>query len=92
MKPLKRSVRAVKDDRLIKLIAFLKALEKKTGHKFNIEKLEDRLLIQKIVYIARYFGIDLGYHFDRYLRGPYSTELADDYYKLLRKRESDENG
>jgi len=83
---------AVKDDRLIKLVAFLKVIEKKTGHKFNIEKLEDRLLIQKIVYIARFFGIDLGYHFDRYLRGPYSTELADDYYKLLRERGRDTRG
>ena len=85
-------MRAVKDDRLIKLIAFLKALEKETGYKFNIEKLEDRLLIQKIVYIARYFGIDLGYHFDCYIRGPYSSELADDYYKLLSKEECDGRG
>ena len=83
---------AVKDDRFIKLIAFLKALERKTGHKFNIEKLEDRLLIQKIVYIARFFGIDLGYHFDCYIRGPYSSELANDYYKLLGKGERDRHG
>ena len=73
------------EDRLAKLVAFLKTIEMKAGYKFNIEKLEDRLLIQKIVYIARYFGIDLGYEFDCYIRGAYSTELAEDYYKLLKK-------
>lgn len=70
------------DTRFDKFVAFLKALEDRIGYKFSISSFEDRLKLQKIVYIAKYFGIDLGYHFDLYIRGPYSSELADDYYKI----------
>lgn len=67
------------------LVVFLKALERKAGYKFTIKMFQDRLRLQKIVYIAKYFGIDLGYYFDLYIRGPYSSELADDYYAIENK-------
>jgi uncharacterized protein YwgA len=41
-----------------------------------------RLRVQKYVYLARFFGNDMGYRFDMYLRGPYSPELADDLHEL----------
>ena len=41
---------------------------------------EDRLRLQKYVYIMERLGLDLGYSFSGYLRGPYSPDLADDYY------------
>ena len=43
---------------------------------------EDRFMIQKYVYLARYFGLNMGYGFGMYLHGPYSRRLSDDYYSL----------
>ena len=65
-----------------KLMTFLKALETSTSYKFTIKSFEDRLRLQKIVYIAKYFDINLGYSYNQYIRGPYSPDLARDYYKL----------
>lgn len=59
------------------LIQFLK--------EFNIPKpttFEDRIIIQKIVYFAKYLGIEFDYNFNIYFRGPYSSELAKDYYDI----------
>lgn len=37
----------------------------------------DRIKLQKIVYLTEYaFGINLGFDFDWYLHGPYSSELT----------------
>ena len=48
------------------------------------ERLEDRLRVQKAVFLLRYLKVEpfTGYDFDVYLRGPYSPELASDYYRL----------
>jgi len=67
---------------ITKLWLFVKFLEDKIGFKFDIEKFEHRLMLQKYVFIAKFFGLNLGYPFSIYLRGPYSPALADDYYKL----------
>ena len=39
-----------------------------------------RLKVQKFVYIAKYFGWNHSYNYSLYIRGPYSSALADDYY------------
>jgi len=75
---------------MIDLARFIKALENAGIYKFRIDEFDDRLKLQKIVYIAKYFDIDLGYTFNEYLRGPYSPELANDYYKLNKLWNSDE--
>jgi len=75
---------------MVELAKFIKALEDAGVYKFKIDSFEDRLRLQKIVYIAKYFDIDLGYTFNEYLRGPYSPELANDYYKLNEIWNSDE--
>ena len=75
---------------MVDLTKFIKALEDAGVYKFKIDSFENRLKLQKIVYIAKYFGIDLGYTFNEYLRGPYSHELANDYYKLNEIWNSDE--
>lgn len=72
-------------DRIEKLVGFIKRLEGRGVYEFRIDTFEDRLKLQKLVYIAKFYGIDLGYHFNEYLRGPYSPELADDYYTLSEK-------
>jgi len=43
---------------------------------FNIENFNDRLRLQKLVFLARKMGFNAGYSFDWYLRGPYSPSLT----------------
>ena len=64
------------------LLPFMEFLEKEGGFRFNIEKFEHRLMLQKYVFISKFLGHNLGYSYSIYLRGPYSPALADDYYKL----------
>jgi uncharacterized protein YwgA len=45
-------------------------------------RLENRIKVQKLVYFGKKFGLPLHYDFDFYLYGPYSSELADDYYNI----------
>jgi len=68
------------------LRAFLSWLKKEgvIDSSFNPkENFNDRLKLQKYVFIAKFFGMDFGYNFNLYIRGPYSVELANDYYKEL---------
>lgn len=66
-----------------KLIKFIELLRRKNIHDFNIDKFDSRIRMQKYVYIAKeFFGIDLDYNFSLYIRGPYSSDLADDYYSI----------
>ena len=48
----------------------------------DIDTLDDRKLIQKAVYLGQLSGVDLGYRFGWYIRGPYSTSLTRDYFSL----------
>ena len=48
----------------------------------EIGKLDDRILLQKAVYLGQLHGADLGYRYGWYLRGPYCPTLAADYYQL----------
>lgn len=65
-----------------RLLPFVKFLEKEAGFRFDIEKFEHRLRLQKYVFLSKFFGFNHGYSHSIYLRGPYSSALADDYYKL----------
>ncbi len=66
------------DTRLIVLELVLKELD--IG--LNIDTLEDRIRLQKAVYITQEAGVPLGHRFSWYVRGPYSPGLARDYYYL----------
>jgi uncharacterized protein YwgA len=70
------------EERLERLAKFIKALEYKGVFKFNINNFIHRLKLQKYVYLARKFGFDLGYEYNMYIHGPYSPDLARDYYAL----------
>jgi uncharacterized protein YwgA len=76
-----------KKEKLRNLTAFVNTLEKSGIHKFNLDDFISRLRLQKYVYLARFFGFDLGYVYNLYLRGPYSPGLAEDYYRLKEKGE-----
>ena len=55
---------------------------RKVGFDFKVNYFNNRLKLQKYVFLLRKYGIDLGYSYSYYIRGPYSPELADDYYNL----------
>jgi hypothetical protein len=46
------------------------------------ETFGDRLSLQKATYLAQEAGLPLGYRYSWYLKGPYSPELARDYFRL----------
>lgn len=68
--------------RIKRLSAFIKFLEEKVGFTFNLILFDNRLKLQKYVYIGKLFGLSLPYSYNIYLRGPYSPDLALDYYKM----------
>jgi uncharacterized protein YwgA len=43
---------------------------------FKIDDIEDRVYLQKAIYLLQLLGVDLRFRFRWYLRGPYSRELA----------------
>jgi len=65
-----------------KLGDFIAKLKNKIGFSFNIDDFGDRLKLQKYVFLAKHFGFNHNYHYNLYIRGPYSSDLADDYYNV----------
>ena len=64
-----------------KLIA-LKLFLEELGVPSKIDTVDERKRVQKSIYLGQIAGVDLGYHFGWYLKGPYSPELTKDYYDL----------
>lgn len=52
------------------------------GIPLTLESFEDRLTVQKSVYLAQAAGVDCGYFFRWYLRGPYCPELTRDAFGI----------
>ncbi len=50
---------------------------------FNMNKFDDRLILQKTIYILKSFGIDLGYEYNWYRYGVYSPDLTSDGFDLM---------
>lgn len=63
--------------------AVVAAMLKELGVPMSIEKMEDRIAMQKAIYLAQVSGADLGYRFNWYVRGPYCPDLARDYYAAM---------
>lgn len=51
------------------------------------ERFEARLILQKTIYLMQAYGLNLGYSYSWYLRGPYSVGLSKDAYELSGKYE-----
>ncbi|MCK4784562.1 MAG: hypothetical protein KAV87_12490 [Desulfobacteraceae bacterium] len=49
---------------------------------FKVGSFEDRLIMQKAVYLAQAGGVNLGYYYHWYLHGPYSSSLTRDEYAI----------
>ncbi len=43
---------------------------------FDLSTFNNRLKLQKIIYLIQAYGINLGFTYSMYLRGPYSTQLT----------------
>lgn len=65
-----------------KLKNFIEFLSNKVGFTFDIDDFDHRIKLQKYVYIAKEFGWNHTYYYNIYIRGPYSSKLAKDYYDL----------
>ncbi len=48
----------------------------------QLDAFDERLIIQKAIYLAQTGGIGRGYFFRWYLRGPYCSELARDVFGI----------
>jgi len=60
---------------------FIRYLEQENLIVLDIEgNFDTRFWIQKCVFLAKFYGLDLQYTYDMYLYGPYSTELTQAYY------------
>lgn len=68
---------------LDKVAACFKAL----GFKPKIDDFEDRLVIQKAVYLLQLKGVKTGFEYRLYVRGPYSRELTEQVYSNKKKLE-----
>lgn len=49
---------------------------------FDMDAFDGRLTFQKTIQILQSFGIDLGYYYGWYLRGPYCPDLTKDGFEL----------
>jgi len=50
------------------------------GLPFAMNTFDERLVLQKAVYLGQAAGVKLGYYFSWYLRGPYCSPLAADAF------------
>ena len=50
---------------------------------FSLETINDRILLQKKVYLAQDIGMPLGYGYSWYIHGPYSTDLTAVAYQVI---------
>lgn len=60
-------------------------MERATGRRFDPRTFAGRLRIQKAVYLLKALGHPVARHYcyNMYLRGPYSPQLTQDYYRLV---------
>ena len=58
------------------------------GLPVNVEGFDDRLILQKAIYLAQAAGVNFGYHYRWYLRGPYCPAVADDGFAVSREIKS----
>lgn len=60
----------------------------KDVYSLDMSTFEGRLKLQKTVYLLQSFGIDLGYRFGWYLRGPYCPDLTKDGFSLMSEKQN----
>lgn len=73
------------EPRLVGLKLILDAL----GIDDEVSSLQDRMRVQKAIYLAQVAGLDLGYRYGWYIHGPYSPRLTRDYFALAEEPSAD---
>ncbi|MEZ0606175.1 hypothetical protein ACAX43_29220 [Paraburkholderia sp. IW21] len=53
----------------------------------DVNTLDERMRLQKAVYLLQAAGASLGYRYSWYLKGPYSTALTQDYFALAEAKQ-----
>jgi len=61
----------------------LKLVLDSLGIQLSMSSFDERLALQKTIYLAQQMGVPLGYQFSWYLRGPYSRELTSDAFATI---------
>ena len=72
------------DSEIHKIFALFREIEDKD---VDMELFGDRINLQKLTYILKDAGLSFDYHFNWYVRGPYSPSLSDDAFKIHRGNE-----
>lgn len=49
----------------------------------SLETINDRILLQKKIFLAQDLGLPLGYGYSWYIHGPYSTDLTSVAYQII---------
>lgn len=58
----------------------------------TIGSVDERLTLQKAIYLVQRYAVPLGYSYGWYLKGPYSPQLTRDYYELAADPEPYQDG
>lgn len=67
---------------------FTVALALKYLNALSINNFADRLLIQKKIYLTQRLGVNFGYDFGWYIKGPYSSSLTSIAYEVVPKAQN----
>ncbi len=59
------------------------------GLPVRLDSFQDRLVLQKAIYLAQAAGVQLGYHYNWYLRSPYSPALTRDAFAVVAELKQD---
>src|SRR5271157_3965026 len=59
------------------------------GLPLRLDSFDDRMVLQKTIYLCQFAGVHLGYRYNWYHRGPYSPELTRDAFELEAKLATD---
>jgi hypothetical protein len=70
----------------------LKLALEAAGQSLDVDSLDDRMRLQKAVYLLQAAGTNLGYHYSWYLKGPYSTALTQDYFAIAEATQAGNDG
>jgi uncharacterized protein YwgA len=61
----------------------LKLVLNELGMNQSMDSFDERLTLQKTIYLLQQMGVHLGYQFSWYIRGPYSRDLTADAFSNL---------
>lgn len=62
------------------------------GLGLDLDSFDERLILQKAVYLAQLAGVNLGYFYRWYLRGPYCPDLTSDLFSMADEFATDKEG